>query len=63
MLLIFPGEKLNEINVDVPDDGTQTRPKWVNANKQIVYLSNCSQWKESFIWSKRKYIHCSRRTW
>ena len=32
----LPGEKLNEINVDVPDDGTQTRPKWVNANKQIV---------------------------
>ncbi len=32
----LPNEKLHEVNVIVPNDGKQIRPRWVNANKNIV---------------------------
>jgi tricorn protease len=31
----LPSEKLHEIDVTVPTDGTRTRPRWVDATKQI----------------------------
>jgi tricorn protease len=33
--LDLPSEKLHEIDVTVPTDGTRTRPRWVDATKQI----------------------------
>ena len=35
-VLDLPDEKLNEINVFVPNDDKQIRPRWINANTNIV---------------------------
>ncbi len=34
-VLDLPSEKLNKTEVAVPNDGTRTRPRWVNVNKMI----------------------------
>ncbi len=34
-VLDLPSEQLHKINVEIPTDGTQTQPHWVNANKMI----------------------------
>lgn len=34
-VLDLPSEQLHKINVEVPNDGTQTLPRWVNASKMI----------------------------
>ena len=34
-VLDLPTEQLHKLSVTVPDDGTYTRPRWVNASKQI----------------------------
>jgi tricorn protease len=34
-VLDLPSEKLEKVEVDVPSDGVSTRPRWVNASKEI----------------------------
>jgi tricorn protease len=34
-VLDLPSEKLERVQVDVPDDGVRTRPRWVDASKTI----------------------------